>query len=114
MKCVQYTEHLLPSHLVDHDYYTFTNQQFTLDQQYADDIGWASTQDTIINDVEEQIPPILNDRNLQINESKTEKYKISRQTSDEWKNCKYIGSLLGTEEDIERRKTLTNFAYIKV
>lgn len=111
MKSVQDTDHLLPSHLEDHNYYTFTNQQFTLDQQYADDIGWASTQDTIINHVEQKIPPILNDRNLQINASKTEKYTISRISSDDWKHCKYIGSLLGTEEDIERRKQLTNFAY---
>ena len=110
-KSVQNTDQLLPTHLLDHNYYTFTNQQFTLDQQYADDIGWASTQNSIIDHIEQEIPTILEDRNLQINATKTERYAISRHSNDDWKQCKYIGSLLGTEEDIARRKKLANFAY---
>ena len=84
---------------------------FLLDQQYADDIGWAATQKGIIDHIENEVPKILSDRNLQINASKTERYTISRLGNQDWRQCKYIGSLLGTEEDIDRRKKLTNFAY---
>ena len=106
---------ILPAGLEDHNYYVLNpNQQFTLDQQYADDIGWASTQSSIIRHIETEIPSLLNDRNLNINASKTEKYTVSRNSTDDWQNCKYIGSLLGTEADIERRKQLTNFAYHKL
>ena len=34
---------LIPEHLKDHNYYILVDNYFTLDQQYADDIGWAST-----------------------------------------------------------------------
>ena len=40
-----------------------------------------------------------------MNASKTEEYKISR-NDHEWKNCRFLGSLLGTEEEIKRRKGL--------
>ena len=106
---------ILPTGLDDHNYYVINpNQQFTLDQQYADDIGWASTQSSTINHIENEIPTLLTDRNLNINASKTERYKVSRQSTDDWQHCKYIGSLLGTEEDIGRRTQLTNFAYQKL
>ena len=91
--------------------HTLINNLFLLDQQYADDIGWAATQSGIINQIEKEVPVLLSDRNLQINASKTETYTICRQGSENWRKCKYIGSLLGTEEDIDRRKHLTNFAY---
>ena len=103
---------ILPTGLEDHNYYLLnSNQHFTLDQQYADDIGWASTQSSIIDHIEKEVPILLDNRNLKINASKTERYNISRKSTDDWKSCKYIGSLLGTQEDIDRRKQLTNFAY---
>ena len=37
---------------------------------------------------------------------KTEEYNISRTSDQNWKNCKYLGSLLGTSEDIKRIKQL--------
>jgi len=48
---------------------------------------------------------------LIINKEKTEKYNISKNSTDDWKKCKYLGSLLGTEEDINRRKQLSMAAY---
>ena len=48
---------------------------------------------------------------LQINESKTERYHIQRGGEDAWKKCKYLGSLLDTEEDIKREKGLTTDSY---
>ena len=57
------------------------------------------------------MPPKLRKRNLTINEEKTEQYKVSRESPTEWKKCKYLGSLLDTEEDINRRKGLTIGTY---
>jgi hypothetical protein len=47
----------------------------------------------------------LKHRGLQINDSKTEEYKINRRTGD-WKKCKFLGTILDTDEDIKRRKIL--------
>ena len=46
----------------------------------------------------------LEDRNLQINESKMEKCYIEQKGNEAWKECKILGSLLDTEKDINRRK----------
>ena len=48
---------------------------------------------------------------LYISKSKTEKYHISKCSDTKWKSCKYLGSLIGTEEDIKRRKGLTHDNY---
>ena len=101
----------LPKHLNDHNYCTPTNNIFTVDQQYADDIGWASTGIHILEQIEKDIPEVLESRNLFVNESKTEKYEICRGGNDEWKSCKYVGSNLETEKDIQRRIKLANAAF---
>ena len=36
-------KHPLPHHFEDHNYSNYEYPSFTLDQLYADDIGWAST-----------------------------------------------------------------------
>ena len=101
-----------PKFLQDHNYSCDTNNNFfTVDQQYADDIGWASTGIHILENIEKEIPQILKERNLFINKAKTEKYTITRSGPDNWKKCKYVGSLLGTHEDINRRIGLANGAY---
>ena len=100
-----------PTFLNDHNYAQYEEFALTIDQQYADDIGWASTATHVLEDIENKVTIQLDKRNLKINQSKTEKYKITRNGDDSWKKCKYVGSLLGTEEDIERRKLQTNIAY---
>ena len=95
----------------DHNYTVPTNNTFTIDQQYADDIGWASTGSHVLDTIEKQRPPLLAERNLFVNEIKTECYKVTNNGSEKWRTCKYVGSLLGTEEDIERRTKLTNTSY---
>ena len=50
-------------------------------------------------------------RNLQVNNNKTEEHVIRRNGPEEWKQCKYLGTLLSTEEDIKRRKQLANAAF---
>ena len=51
---------------------------------------------------------------MQANKSKTEEYTIKGNGQTDWKRCKYLGSLLDTEEDIKRRKALTISAYNKL
>ena len=54
---------------------------------------------------------MLSEEGLYIKKSKTEKYHISKCSDTKWKSCKYLGSLIGTEEDIKRRKGLTHDNY---
>ena len=67
--------------------------------EYADDISWASTSKTVLEKIETVIPDVLKERNLFVNESKTEKYTISRNSPNEWKDCKLVGSKLETVND---------------
>ena len=81
-----------------------------LDQQYADDISWASTNKIVLEKIETIIPEVLKERNLFVNKSKTEKYTVSR-NQHEWKDCKLVGSKLETVNDIENRIKLVNYSY---
>ena len=57
--------------------------------------------------IQENLLRKLAERNLIINESKTEEHTISRSNQDtSWKSCKLLGSILDTENDIKRRKGL--------
>ena len=82
------------------------NNYFEINPQYADDITWASTAKHRIYHIQETIPGKLEERSLQISESKTEEYNIEQKGNEAWKECKVLGSLLGTEKDINRRKIL--------
>ena len=111
-------EDLLPEHLHDHTYTTFQpDSSVSIDQQYADDIGWATTNIGKCTEVKKTIPARLKERNLYVNNEKTEEYIIKRHGQEKWKKCKYLGSLLDTEHDIKRRKglaidTFNNFKHI--
>lgn len=104
-------QEVLPKHLSDHDYEHYGKVLFSLDQQYADDISYASTNSEILNNIERTVPKVLESRNLFVNESKTEKYTVSRNSNDDWKNCKLVGSKLHTEHDIKNRKILANVTF---
>ena len=73
--------------------------------QYADNICKVSTDYNSIQRFKDETPKLLTKRDITINESKTEEYKINKNSRD-WKKCKYLGSMLDTSEDIKRRKTL--------
>ena len=73
-------DHTQPLHLIKHDYTNTANNYITIDQQYADDIGWASTGVHLLKAIEEKTTQYLTQRNLTINKDKTEKYSISRIT----------------------------------
>ena len=66
----------------------------------------SATTKNIINKAMKNIAQILEERNLAINEKKTIQHTINRKKND-WKKCKYLGTILDTEADIERRKNLT-------
>ena len=46
-----------------------------------------------------------------LNNEKTEEYNIQREGKDNWKKCKYLGTLLDTELGINRRKCLAIDTY---
>ena len=97
----------LPDHLHDHIYSKQRNIAKIIDQQYTDDIGWVGINSKFkIGKIKKEIPEKLSERNLNVNKEKTEEYNIRRNESVSWKKCKYLGSLLDTEEDIKRRKGL--------
>ena len=101
----------MPRGLWDHNYSTKTNIGFDIDQQFADDISYAdSNADRADNNVEKVCNKFTN-RNLNINKTKTEKYKIDGNNED-WKKCKYLGSYLDTRTDFVKRKQLSNAACI--
>ena len=87
--------------------------QLLIDQQYADDISWATENKEVKDSIKEEAPPILRSKNLIANDDKTEDYEISRNSSQEWRKCKLVGTLLGNAEDINRRKQLACAAFAK-
>ncbi len=56
----------------------------------------------------------LKKQNLQINKEKTENHPVSKEGDAKWKTCKLVRSLLDTEKDLNRRKTLALCAHIKL
>ena len=56
---------------------------------------------------------ILTNKNLPVNEDKAENITIKKtqtETGEEWKNVINLASKLGDQEDIKRRKELSNAA----
>ena len=48
---------------LDHTYSRKIGEHIIIDQQYADDIGWASTNNEEIEEIENIVPQILINRN---------------------------------------------------
>ena len=49
----------------------------------------------------------------EVNESKTEEHRVKRKGDENWKKCKYLGTLLDTNCDIAKRKRLAVVSYNK-
>ena len=107
--CITIANHRYP-HVVEHTY-NRTKDTILIDQQYADDIGWAANNVHIISTLEAHITAKIHKYNLHINKRKTEQNCINRNGEEQWRKCKYLGSLLSTTEDMKRRKQLENEAY---
>jgi len=108
-----YQDNNIPYHLRDHNYSIKQRHGLEINLQFADDLSRINrykelADEQIKNDIDK-----LTKRNFIINEEKTEKYQISKHSSEEWKKCKYLGSMLGNREDINRRKQLAMASYIK-
>ena len=86
----------------------------TTEIAYADDVDFISL---IKHKDIKKVSEILKKFNLLVNNDKTEYTTLSRKKSkqeEEWRKVKKVGSLLGDEEDIERRKQLATVAMIKL
>ena len=83
------------------------NYQIDTDEQYADEISKILTNISAIEKLKDELPVKLAQRGLKINESKTEEYTIkSANCNKRWRDCKLLGSLLDTQNDIKGRKLL--------
>ena len=77
------------------------NYQIDIDQQYADDISKMLTSISAMEKMNDELKIKLAQRGLKINESKAEEYTIKRPNCDNhWRDCKLLGSLLDTQNDI--------------
>ena len=73
---------------------------------YADDTDFISKNAEYLKKLEAIIPNSIGAYDLVANASKWERTKITQDTDDQWKKVKKLGSLLGDEEDIQRRMHL--------
>ena len=73
--------------------------------EYADDLSKVTSDYSNMQRYEVEKPIKLKEKGLTVNNEKTERYVINKKHS-EWKKCKLLGSLLDTQEDIKRRKSL--------
>ena len=76
---------------------------------YADDFDFVGQDHVNV----ETIQNTLANFNLKVNTEKTERTTLIR-NSEDWKNSKKVGSLIGGNEDIERRKHLSMAALHKL
>ncbi|GFS01310.1 hypothetical protein ElyMa_001094000 [Elysia marginata] len=61
----------------------------------------------------EEVGKVLEKYNLQVNVDKTEFTNLSRGETN-WQTTKKVGTLIGDQEDIERRKQLSSAALVKL
>ncbi len=81
---------------------------------YADDVDFISM---IKHKDVGEISKVLKKYKLLVNNDKTEYTTINRKKSkkeEEWRSAKKVGSLLGDEEDINRRKQLATASMNKI
>ena len=91
--------------MTDHNYSApIESIEVDLEMEYADDLTYVTTCGKMFTIKRNEIPPKLKPRSLNINLGKTEEFVVTRNGEITWRKCKLLGSLLGTEEDIKRRK----------
>ena len=73
--------------------------------EYADDINKVTSNHSSMENYKHTISEILKPRDLHVNHDKTEQYIING-TNNEWRLCKYLGSMLDTGDNIKRRMIL--------
>eukprot|EP00794_Sanderia_malayensis_P001765 gene1765-1967_t len=81
---------------------------------YVDDVDFISM---IKHKDDNEMSGILKKYKLLVNNDKTEYTTINRKKAkndEEWRKVKKVGSLLGDEEDIDRRKQIANVSMNKI
>ena len=76
-----------------------------IDPKYADDLTFIRSDKSQMRNVKRAIPQMLSDGNLEENKSEREDYDIPS-TDDSWKKCKFLGSMIDTENDFKNRTGL--------
>ena len=100
----------LPSYLADHNYSTQPSS-FNLQQQYADDTCWASTDGERIKHIMNTVSNRFQNFKLSCNPTKDELYYVTRDGAEDWKESKYLGSYFDTISDIKSRKSKAMTAF---
>jgi hypothetical protein len=82
---------------------------------YADDVDLISTSPEHIQSLQTKAPAILKEWNLKVNESKLELTKLERsdKNKESWRMTKKLGTLLGDQEELTRRKQLAAASFKK-
>ncbi|GFR93788.1 very-long-chain enoyl-CoA reductase [Elysia marginata] len=75
---------------------------------YADNVDFVAFEDIDI----EEVGKVLEKYNLQVNVDKTEFTNLSRGETN-WQTTKKVGTLIGDQENIERRKQLSSAALLR-
>jgi hypothetical protein len=83
-----------------------------LDAIYADDTDFISLSDKFLDDVQNSVGPIFAEFDLLVNVDKTERTVVGHTdlVADQsaWRKTRKLGSLLGVEEDVDRRIQLAS------
>ena len=82
------------------------DRHIRINGEYDDDMNKVTTDPITVEYHKNNLPVKLRERNLHINETKTEEYAIRRSGDDYWKDCILLGSKLDTDRDIKRRTGL--------
>ena len=79
---------------------------------YADDVDFISKLAPFLDNIITHAVPIFKDFSLLVNDDKTERTVIGHRDlvidQDAWRKTKKLGSLLGVDEDVDRRIKLAN------
>ena len=82
-----------------------------LEALYADDSDFISLSPSFLQFLEALIPPTIDRYKLKANATKWERTALAAGDNNEWRKTKKLGSLLGDDEDIERRKALATASF---
>ena len=85
-----------------------------MDLIYADDTDFLSMSDQWLAELEPEVTTILRKWHLKMNLGKTEKtarIRSGERISESWRSSRKLGSLLGDEEDLTRRRQLASAAF---
>ncbi|XP_065180176.1 uncharacterized protein LOC135810612 [Sycon ciliatum] len=81
---------------------------------YADDTDFFSSSRTWLDSISPSITEVLREWHLKVNEEKTEQTTLHREgdrLAEIWRKTRKLGSLLGDEQDVIRRKQLATAAF---